>query len=146
MTKQTENSAQDHAVCRLCGTAIPLPLDKRGETENERMEYATMHCDCPDARNYQQKVKEEKRRTETLERAARQIEQLFGTGAREFGFAPVEKEVRIFLVNTAAHVYDHLIKNVTVNLPGGAKAQVGITAKDVITVLRQQTETFKREV
>lgn len=139
-------NVQDHAVCRLCGTAIPLPLDERDRSENECMEYAMMHCDCPDARNYQQKVKEEKRRAETLERAEMQIEQLFGTGAPESGFSPVEKEVRVFLLNTAAHVYDHLIKNVTVNFPGGTKAQVGITAKDVITILRQQTETFKREV
>ncbi len=46
----------------------------------------------------------------------------------------------------AALIYDDDICSATLNMYGNMKAQLGKTAKGAITVLRQKTTAFKREV
>lgn len=136
----------DFGMCRFCGTAIPIPLHEREAEKEEKDEYATLHCDCGESRNYQDEVAAEKQRAKTLKRAEEQIEQLFGTGANTYGFEAVEPEVGGVLRELAALIYDDEVSGATLNMYGNMKAQLGKTAKGAITVLRQKTTALKREV
>ncbi|WP_258107009.1 hypothetical protein [Christensenella minuta] len=137
---------KEFGMCKFCGTAIPVPLDLQDDPKEDKDEYATMNCSCINAENYQMKIRAKRRRKETLERASNQIEQLFGEGAREFGFEPVSSKIGGALRELSALAYDGEIEGATVNIPGNTKAAVKITSKGVITVLRQMTTAFKREV
>lgn len=137
---------KEYGVCKFCGMAVPVPLDMMEMGFDEKSDYATLHCDCAEANSFQIATERAKRREETLERAREQIEQLFGGGASDFGFAPVSDGIGELLCDIAELIYDEEIKDTTVNVPGGIKAKLGITSKGVITVFRQKTTAYKREV
>lgn len=137
---------EEIGVCRFCGAAIPVPLDKREMFPDEKTEYATLHCKCDKALEYQAEVKAAKERAETLSRAHERIENLFGGGAEEYGFIPVAEKIKTFLNDLCVMLYDREIKDATVNVGGGVKAKIARTAKGKISVQRSQTATFKQEV
>ena len=137
---------EDFGMCKFCGTAIPIPMDMQDKLKEEKDEYAAMHCLCAEAEDYEAEMRTVKKRAETLERASNQIEQLFGEGAKTFGFDPVSYEIGGALRELSALVYDGVINGATVSIPGNTKAAIGMTSKGAITVLRQMTTAFKREV
>ena len=67
--------AAAQGTCRFCGQQI-LVEDGEGMTEPQRDECATLHCECDDAKVYQEAAL----RRDT---AKRRVDELFGEGAGE---------------------------------------------------------------
>lgn len=117
-------------TCRFCGQQI---IVENGDemTEPQLDECATLHCDCDDAKVYQEAAM----RRET---AKRRVDELFGEGAGEYR---QPDEVLEIIKGVVDLVCDKKAKNMTITIRTGLKCRIMQMAKDKIKVVREMSDT-----
>ena len=115
-------------------------LDYReGSSPEEKNEYATTKCSCPEARKAQNKQLE-------IDRARERIERLFGVKSFEIGLDPLESETtRDLMYKVVDLLSSDLIKSVTIDIDSQTKAKISVNAKGKIEVSRSQAIKYKLE-
>lgn len=120
--------------CRFCGQMITV--EAPGEWEEEEIdELATECCECQEAENYAYK----KRRKE---RAAEAILKQFGPYQKT---GIIREGTMELLAEIADQVVEDKIQSGTIDIGGGLKAKIGITAKGAVKVERSKTEKESKE-
>lgn len=138
------------AACKFCSQLVNISGSDMEDVSSadEAAEYATMRCNCPEARYY----KEEKRRREQAEQdrqfnlmeAENAIHTLFGY-ASDIG-RPVSKDILEILFDTAARVYDHEIVDATISVSNNIKAVIRCSSKGKLLINRRQSDTDQIEI
>ena len=118
--------AAAQGTCRFCGQQI-LVEDGEGMTEPQRDECATLHCECDDAKVYQEAAL----RRDT---AKRRVDELFGEGAGEHR---QPDEVIGEIKSAVDLICDKKAKNMTLTIRTGLKCRIMQMAKDKIKVVRE---------
>lgn len=98
--------------CRFCGRQ--QIAEQKFESGQEASEWATMHCECDEAKKYQQaKQKEEKRNKnrEKIREAVEEVAQYCQSKLKVF-----EEELKNFLFVAGEAVLDGKIENVAVGI------------------------------
>ena len=111
--------AAAQGTCRFCGQQI-LVEDGEGMTEPQRDECATLHCECDDAKVYQESAL----RRDT---AKRRVDELFGEGAGEH--------------RQPDEVIGEIKSAVDLICEKKAKCRIMQMAKDKIKVVREMSDT-----
>jgi len=129
------------ATCRFCGQTKVVDLDVFPDP-TAADEHVSRECGCHGAYEYRQELERE----QSLERAKKQIEDLFGKGAPGYGLLSAIDEVKEVLFEAARLVYDFKIKDLTVSISPCVKAKVSRSAKGKIVLNRSDVAAFKQEV
>lgn len=138
-----------YAACRFCGqfvdfTGVPLAWDA------DIIEEATLHCSCPDAKNYADRLQAircaKQKRQSAIEDARQIIDDLFGDGAVGYGRVPVKEETRQHILDAAILIYDRSIKNVTITVTSCIKIKISKNSKDKLIIERSDSAVNKQEV
>ncbi len=83
---------------------------------------------------------------EQIDDARDRIQQLFGTGAAELSFAPIdEREPVALLDNLVELVARRFISSATVQIRGYCRAKVSLTGKGKIKVERSEAHVYHLE-
>lgn len=128
-------------ACRFCGQAQNV---SDCMNEDEANEYAMRHCNCGEAKEYQDKLEIARRRKETLARVAEELDGLFGTGAADCG--EVCPEVVDLLKQLSTLTYDKKIVSQTLKLTYTIQAKISRNAKGNISIERKDATAQKIEV
>lgn len=126
--------AAAQGTCRFCGQQI-LVEDGEGMTEPQRDECATLHCECDDAKVYQEAAL----RRDT---AKRRVDELFGEGAGEHR---QPDEVIGEIKSAVDLICDKKAKNMTLTIRTGLKCRIMQMAKDKIKVVREMSDITTRK-
>lgn len=120
--------------CRFCGqiAGIEVPAEWDEDMCNEAV---TELCDCGEAEIYTGRKKRK-------EKAAKAIEDQFGTAA---GGDRVEDPVKQLLFEIADMAIEEVINSATVDIGGGVKAKIAVTAKGTVKVEKTKTEKKAQE-
>lgn len=100
-------------------------------TEPQRDECATLHCECDDAKVYQEAAL----RRDTTKR---RVDELFGEGAGEHR---QPDEVIGEIKSAVDLICDKKAKNMTLTIRTGLKCRIMQMAKDKIKVVREMSDT-----
>lgn len=130
-------------TCRYCGQSRSVV---GCTTESQADEYATRCCKCSGAIAYQDRLIALQRRDDALEKAADNIDDLFGTGAKMREEEYVREDAIEFLKLGAQLVYDQTIVNQSSALTGTIKSKISRNAKGVLSIERKDTTSSKVEV
>lgn len=130
-------------TCRYCGQSRSVV---GCTTESQADEYATRCCKCSGAIAYQDRLIALQRRAEALEKAADNIDDLYGYGAKEREEEYVGEDALEFLKLGAQLVYDQTIVNQSLALTGTIKSKISRNAKGVLSIERKDTTSSKVEV
>lgn len=116
--------------CRFCGQQQYI---ENGDdmTDPQLEECATLHCNCDDAKAYQ----EDALRRDT---AKSRVEELFGEGAGEYR---QPDEVLDIIKGVVDLVCDKKSKSMTITIRTGLKCRIMQMAKDKIKVVREMSDT-----
>lgn len=124
------------APCRFCGQVQPVPLADLRATGLPAVEFVTRLCRCGAAQSYQSRLEEERRRAEDLQRAAENIDNLFGPP--EYGENEKQEKARraaTALLKTACElIYDLRIEKITLGISYTTTATVGRNSKGNIKI------------
>lgn len=128
----------DLGCCYYCGKTAILDYPKEAKKETKD-EIATKECDCTQAKFERDKELE-------IERAKERILQLFGNDARQMGFEPMlEAEIHKLMNTVVELIANKLIRGVTIEINGGTKAKLSVSAKGKINIERAQAIKYKLE-
>lgn len=139
---QAEHAPEDpqvirmYGACRFCGQARNV-IDCR--SEEEANEYATRHCNCGEAQEYQADIKKKEHRQRVLKDCASNLDDLFGRDIQE------EKTMRM-LRSAAEQVYDKVIASISVRLSYTVSVKISRNAKDNISIERKDALAQKVEI
>lgn len=100
-------------------------------TEQQLEECATLHCDCDDAKTYQEAAL----RRDT---AKQRVDELFGEGAGEYR---QPDDVLGTIKSMIDLICDKKAKNMTIVVRTGLKCRIMQMAKDKIKVIREISDT-----
>lgn len=116
--------------CRFCGQQR---IVENGDemTEQQLEECATLHCDCDDAKTYQEAAT----RRDT---AKQRVDELFGEGAGEYR---QPDDVLGTIKSMVDLICDKKAKNMTIVVRTGLKCRIMQMAKDKIKVVREISDT-----
>lgn len=120
--------------CRFCGQIRGLEVPEEWD-EDMCNEVATELCDCVEAEIYTRGIKRK-------EKAAEAIENQFGVAA---GRDQVEDSVKKLLLRIADMAIEEIINSATIDIGGGVKAKIAVTAKGSVKVERTKTEKKAQE-
>lgn len=120
--------------CRFCGQIRGLEVPEEWD-EDMCNEVATELCDCVEAEIYTRGIKRK-------EKAAEAIENQFGVAA---GRDQVEDSVKKLLLRIADMAIEEIINSATIDIGGGVKAKIAVTAKGPVKVERTKTEKKAQE-
>lgn len=120
--------------CRFCGQIITVEAPG-GWEEEEIDELATECCGCEEAKNYAFKKKRK-------ERALEAISKQFGP-YQETGI--IREGTMELLAEIADQVVEDKTQSGTIDIGGGLKAKIGMTAKGAVKVERSKTEKESKE-
>lgn len=124
----------DTAPCMFCGQIRQISAENE-LTDEQAIEMATMSCDCPEAIAYQ---KDKKRK----EKAMSHISVLFGEEAE--ARMKIKEDIVEIMMAATEQIYDGDLDSITLSIPGGVKAKIGMNAKGGIKV--ERTDSAKREL
>lgn len=134
MKKQEERK---YGACRYCGQ---INSEEEYETQEEADEYATLHCDCGQAKLKRQEVEETNRKREEREGvicvAHARIRELFGEEIEKRGLTSVEEELQSLMWQIAVMVYDEKVKSMTLAITPNTKAKISKTASGKLLITR----------
>jgi hypothetical protein len=130
--------------CRFCGQNNLESMAEYGTIEQAN-ECATLHCECYEAKKYQDKKRAEEERKQAIKRATEKIEDLFGSGAAGYDLVSVKKEVKEHMLNSATMIYDDLLKDIAINITSCMKVKISKSAKGKLTFMRSDATVLKQE-
>lgn len=138
-----------YGACKYCGQINSHPYADY-HSQEQANECATLSCDCLEAKKYteniQAKKKAEEDRKQALKRAEEQIENLFGSGAVEYGLLPVGSDIRELMLRSSVMIYDGILKDLAINISSCVKVKISKSAKGKLTFMRSDAAVFKQEV
>lgn len=126
-------------ACRFCGQVNSQQHSGEYESLDHANECATLNCNCSKARHYSD-------RKQSLKRAEEQIEHLFGEEVAERGLSSVKQEIKELMINAATHVYDGILKDITINITQCVKVKISKSTKGKLTLMRSDASVLKQEV
>lgn len=130
-----DTDTYNQGACRFCGQVITLNHPEPSEEAADRA--ATSLCACREATA-------ERDSLERVEKAQENITQIFGSGAAECGFTPIEDmEVIAALRIVAAQVAKGGVFSAALNL-GSCKAKIANSGGKV-KIIRSKTTSFQLE-
>lgn len=134
MAKETKEEKEMTGVCRFC-YQTRIIKGRADMTEEEITEEATRSCDCEAAETYRIRMKR-------LEKAKKNIEELFGENAG--GFAQ-RIEIKNLMECGVDVINDGDVRGITINLNKGLKCKIAVMADDRIKVSREAKFTEERK-
>ena len=138
-------------ICRYCGLMVNVQWLRGFENHKDRdADYlASRFCGCLDSKKY---AEAEQRREDaaamrkiTLENAREIIDALFGPPAKESGLAVMNENVRDYVYEAAALVYDGDADRITVDDSDGITAKIKLTSKGQLRITRSQNFNVSQE-
>lgn len=132
--KATETVKEITGVCRFC-CQTRIIQGSADMTEEEITEKATLSCDCEAAETYRVRM-------QRLEKAKKNIEELFGENAG--GFAQ-RSEIKNLMECGVDVINDGDVRSITINLNKGLKCKIAVMADDRIKVSREAKFTEERK-
>lgn len=132
-------------ACRYCGQVVTILNDADVSTQDQAHEYATLHCNCPQASRYQAEQKAKLEREAALNRAKDQIEKLCGGGSVGYGLIPIDEGNRDLMYSAAVLIYDDEIKDITIDINSCVKVKISKSTKGKLIVFRSDVAAFKQE-
>jgi len=128
-----------HGICPFCGQGN-IALDYEDcDTQAERDHAAMLRCHCTDAVIAAAKEKR-------IEKAQERIQRLFGSGARELGFRPIQGDSIFILMNLIVEqIANYEIQSATIQISSKTKAKIATTSKGIIKVERTETSKYQLE-
>lgn len=125
-------------TCNYCGQIHFIGCSE-SDSETQCNKTATYLCDCPDA-------KHERKIQDQITTSKDRVSKLFGDKSKEYGFAPIENEKTLTMLNNAVEniAYGYAI-SVTFQLGAGCKAKTTLTPKGKIKVERTDTAKYQLE-
>ena len=128
--------AYNQGTCRFCDQVITLETPENTEEAADRA--ATSLCSCREAKAERETVKQ-------VEKAQENITKIFGSGAKEHGFAPVEDtEVLKALRGLATQAARGGVFSASVNL-GICKAKITHGSSGKVKIARTETNSYQLE-
>ena len=137
MAKETKGITAEKemtGVCRYCHQTRIIK-GSADMTEEEITEMATRSCDCEAAETYRMRL-------QRLEKAKKNIEELFGENAG--GFAQ-RSEIKNLMECGVDVINDGDVRSITINLNKGLKCKIAIMTDDRIKVSREAKFTEERK-
>lgn len=123
-------------ACRFCGQVITLDVPEITEEAADRA--ATSLCSCREATV-------ERETLEQVQKAQENITKIFGSGAAECGFSPIEDSDALkVLREIAAQVVKGKFFSAAINL-GGSKAKIGLASSGKVKITRSKTTSYQLE-
>lgn len=132
--KGTKAEKEMTGVCRYCHQTRIIK-DNADMTEEQITEAATLACDCEAAETYRMRL-------QRLEKAKKNIEELFGENAG--GFAQ-RSEIKNLMERGVDVINDGDVRGITINLNKGLKCKIAVMADDRIKVSREAKFTEERK-
>lgn len=124
--------------CLYCGDIMILDYEE-GSSEQQRNEYATSKCTCPEATRASNKQL-------NIERARERINRLFGIHSNEIGLEPLQSDTTRNLMYTAVDILaDGVIRGISIDINTTTKAKITLNAKGKIEVTRAENVKYKLE-
>lgn len=118
--------------CQYCGQVQEVgPHSSQAAAD----ETATEVCSCGKARIA-------RRLREQIEDAKERVNSLFGTGAEDFGFSPINSENTITLLETVAEgIARDTIASAVISIRGWCRAKFSVNSKGEIKISRSETRS-----
>lgn len=129
------------ASCRYCGQAC-LP-DKDYSTQTEADEYATLRCDCTEAKRYQAEEKRKAERQKNIENIKNSIEGFDGYCTHRN--AALSDEIKTALFSNAILVLDGLIESSSIKFDR-VNAKINQNQKGNVVLSFSYSDSAKMEV
>ncbi len=126
-------------VCKFCGQYNAKVEVNEDMSQNELVELATLHCDCPASRDYQ-------RRQEQATKAKLELDTLLLADDEVHNIKAVDPDAVELLKGAVDLIAADKIHQISIKLSRGGTAEVKATASGKISVQRSLTLKAKREV
>lgn len=120
--------------CRFCGQQVMLD-EKIDYTEKQRVEEATLRCECDDAKAYKEKYTQKKRAVEKV----RKVFQEMAAGGR------LKEELGEYLEEITKMICDGEIKGIIVDIRQGERLTIKINAKEKVKIKKEKKKQEEYE-
>nr|DAQ35625.1 MAG TPA: hypothetical protein [Caudoviricetes sp.] len=124
----------NYAVCRYCGQAQNV---SGCGTPEQAEEYVTLHCNCKEAKIYQNRVEAAQEREYALERVSSNLNSIF---------PDVKPEPMELMFHAAEAIYDRKLVSFSLKLSYMVSGKISRNAKGNIVVERKDSAAQKVEV
>lgn len=125
-----------YGACRFCGQARNVFGCK---TECEANEYATRHCNCGEAKEYQAQIEAQEERERVLKNVRANLEELFDGDIRDI-------KTMSILTTSAELIYDRIIVSASVKLSWTLQVKISRNSKGNISIERKDATAQKVEI
>lgn len=136
-----EKDTTFYPTCRFCGKQT-LP-DAAYLSQSEADEAATIHCDCFEAREYQEKMRKKKERTDNIIKLRQRLDDFTEYSASRG--VDLSGDLHDLLLSVGTSIIDGKIEKAVINV-GRIKVSLSSGAKSVITICFTYSDGAKLEV